>query len=229
MSDGAEHIESSTSPGFRDRLRGFGPLGLLAIVLVLLGVGVTPPIGALIVVLWVWLSKMPWRDIGYVKPKSWIATIVLGIAFGVALKIAMKAVVMPLLGAPPSNAAFHEIAANTNALLEFAAYAVIGAGWGEETVFRGWLFERLGKLFGESFVAKALIVILGAALFGVAHWQQGLPGIEQATIVGFLFGAIFMSTGRLIPLMFAHGAFDITAALMIFTGTESQFSHLVFK
>ena len=25
---------------------------------------------------------------------------------------------------------------------------IVGAGFGEETIFRGYLFERLGKLFG---------------------------------------------------------------------------------
>jgi membrane protease YdiL (CAAX protease family) len=35
---------------------------------------------------------------------------------------------------------------------------IIKAGWGEETFFRGYLFERLGKLFGQSVAAKVVTV-----------------------------------------------------------------------
>ena len=31
---------------------------------------------------------------------------------------------------------------------------IVGAGFGEETVFRGYLFERLGKLFGPGVAPK---------------------------------------------------------------------------
>jgi hypothetical protein len=56
------------------------------------------PVGALLVLLWVSRSRTPWREIGYVRPKSWIGTLVVGIALGIALKFLMKAIVMPLLG-----------------------------------------------------------------------------------------------------------------------------------
>ncbi len=214
--------------GWRDSLR-YGPGAVLGVMLVLAGVAVSPPIGAAIVVFWVWLSRTPWRDIGYVRPKSWIGAILIGIAFGVALKLLMKALVMPLLGAPPVNPVFGYMTNNPTAFAEFAVYAIVGAGWGEETVFRGWLFERLGKLFGSNAAAKALIVVLTAALFGAAHWQQGLPGMEQAAIIGLLVGTLFAITGRLVWLMITHAAFDLTAAAIIFFGAETQISHLVFK
>ncbi len=224
----AATISEGRAGGWRDALRS-GPGSVIGILLVLIGVAVSPPIGAAIVVLWVWLSRTPWRDIGYVRPRSWIGAIVIGIAFGVALKLLMKAVVMPLLGAPPVNPVFSYMTNNPTALAEFAVYAIIGAGWGEETVFRGWLFERLGKLFGTDAAAKALIVVVTAVLFGAAHWQQGLPSMEQAAIIGLLVGTLFAITGRLVWLMITHAAFDLTAAVIIFFGAETQISHLVFK
>ena len=61
----------------------------------------------------------------------------------------MKAVVMPLLGAPAINPAFHYLA-GSRAALPGAVYAVIVmAGFREETIFRGYMFERFGKLFGS--------------------------------------------------------------------------------
>ena len=42
------------------------------------------PIGALLVLVWVRLSRTPWREIGYVRPKSWTGTVPAGLAFGIA-------------------------------------------------------------------------------------------------------------------------------------------------
>lgn len=211
------------------RLRGFGPLGLLAIFIILAGNLITVPLSAIFVLTWVWLSKTPWREIGLVRPRSWIAGAVIGIAGGVALKFFTKAVVLPLLGADPVNQMYHYIAGNPQAALEFAVYVIIGAGFSEETVFRGYFFERLGKLFGQSAGAKVAIVVLTSALFGVLHYQQGLAGIEQATLVGLIFGSVFAITGRLYTLMIAHAAFDLTAVAMIYYDVEIQVSHLIFK
>jgi len=46
---------------------------------------VVVPLSAILVV-WARLSRTPWREIGYVRPKSWIRTLAVGIAFGVAFK-----------------------------------------------------------------------------------------------------------------------------------------------
>jgi len=213
-----------------DQLRGFGPLGILAIFVILAGNGLFAPLSAILVLVWVWRSRTPWREIGYVRPRSWIGTLAIGIAFGVALKFLMKAIVMPLLGAPPINQAFHYLAGN-RAALPAAIYAmIVVAGFGEETVFRGYLFERFGKLFGSSVWAKILTVLLTSAWFGLAHYSlQGLPGVEQATIFGLVFGTIVAITGRIWMLIIAHAAFDLTALAMIYWDVESKVAHLFFR
>jgi membrane protease YdiL (CAAX protease family) len=188
------------------------------------------PIGAVLVLVWVWLSRTPWREIGYVRPKSWIASLAIGIVFGIAFKFLMKAIVMPLLGADPINQAVHFLAGN-RALLPAAVYSmIVGAGLGEETVFRGYMFERLGKLLGTGVRAKIFIVLLTSFWFGLGHYGfQGLAGTEQATIVGLVFGTIMAITGRIFMLMVAHAAFDLTALAMIYWNLETKFAHLIFK
>jgi len=107
---------------------------------------------------------------------------------------------------------------------------VVAAGFGEEAVFRGYAFERLGKLFGYGRAARIAIVLFTAALFGSIHYaDQGLAGAEQATIVGLIFGAIFANTGRLWMLMCAHAAFDLTAIAIIYCNLETAAAHLVFR
>jgi len=211
-------------------LRGFGPLGILAILVILAGNFLFVPLSAVLVLVWVRWSRTPWREIGYVRPRSWTLTLSVGIVFGVAFKFLMKAIVMPLLGADPINQAYHHLAGNT-AALPAAIYAmIVVAGFGEETVFRGYMFERLGKLFGSGVWAKTLVVLLASALFGLAHYAvQGLAGVQQATLVGLVYGAIFAITGRIFMLMCAHAAFDLTALAMIYWNLESSVAHLVFK
>jgi membrane protease YdiL (CAAX protease family) len=211
-------------------LRGFGPLGILAILAIALGNWIVLPLSAVLVLLWAWRSHTPWREIGYVRPTSWTRTIAVGIAFGITFKLLMKAIVMPLLGADPINQAYHYLVGNRAALPGMLYAVTIGAGFGEETVFRGYMFERLGKLFGSGRGAKALIVLLAAGWFGAVHYPvQGLAGVQQATIVGLVFGTIFALTGRIWMLMFAHAAFDLTALAIIYFNLETDVAHLIFK
>lgn len=218
---------------FAAQLRGFGPLGILAILIVLLTGNISLgsvmlPASAVLALAWRRLSRTPWREIGYVRPSSWILSAVVGVLFGIALKFVMKAIVMPLLGADPINHAFHYLTGN-RAALPSAVWMMFVAGFGEETVFRGYLFERLGKLIGDGAAAKTSAVLLTAASFGAAHYLgQGLAGTEQGAIVGLVFGTIYAYTGRLFMLMCAHTAFDLTALTMIYWNLESRVAHLVF-
>jgi membrane protease YdiL (CAAX protease family) len=213
-----------------EELRGFGPLGILTM-LVIVFAGNLPwvPLGAVLALAWVRWSRTPWREVGFVRPRSWIVTVVAGLVLGITFKLLMKSVVMPLLGADPINPAFHHLVGN-RAALPMAIYTmVVVAGFGEETVFRGYLFERLGKLLGSSARAKVGIVILTSAWFGVAHVSlQGLAGAQQATLVGLVFGAIFAVTGRIWMLMIAHAAFDLTALGVIYWDLEREVAHWFF-
>ena len=219
-----------TSDRLATELRRFGPLGILAILAIALGNFIVLPLSAVLVLVWARRSRTPWREIGYVRPESWTRTIIIGVVFGIAFKLLMKAVVMPLLGADPINQAYHYLVGNRAALPGMLYAVTVGAGFGEETVFRGYMFERLGKLFGSSAGAKTLIVLLAAVWFGVVHYPvQGLAGAQQATIVGLVFGTIFSLTGRIWMLMFAHAAFDLAALAIIYWDLETDVAHLVFK
>ncbi len=233
MNDTATPANSLGQPG-EDRLarglRGFGPIGILAIAVILAGNAVVLPLSGILVLVWARWSRTPWREIGYVRPASWIGSLFIGIAFGCAFKFLMKMIVMPLLGADPVNHTYHYLAGNRAAIPAMLYAIIAGAGFGEETLFRGYLFERCGKLFGCGTGAKVSIVLLTAAWFGLVHYpEQGLAGAEQATVVGLVFGAIFAATGRIWMLMCAHAAFDLTAYAMIYWNLESRVAHLLFK
>jgi membrane protease YdiL (CAAX protease family) len=211
-------------------LRGFGPIGLLAI-LVILGVDLLfAPLAAVLVLVWARLSRTPWREIGYVRPKNWIATIAGGIAFGIVFKLAMKAVVMPLLGADPINRAYQFLTGNAGAIPGMVLTILFSAGFAEETLFRGYAFERLGRLLGHRPWATALTVLISSIYFAALHLPgQGPPGAQQAFIVGLVSGLIYARTRQLPFLMVTHVAFDLTALALIYWGLETRVAHFIFK
>jgi len=229
-----EKSESEMDESFAADLRGFGPLGIGAFLLITFSgnipvSSVLIPLGAVLVLFWVHLSRTRWPEIGYVRPASWLGTLAAGIVFGIVFKFLMKAIVMPLLGAAPINPAYHYLAGN-RAMLPVAVWTMMAAGFGEETVFRGYMFERFGKLFGSGLWARTLIVFLTSVWFGLAHYTgQGLSGTEQAVIVGLVFGTIFSLTGKIFLLMVAHAVFDLTALAIIYWNLESKVAHLIFQ
>ena len=215
---------------FAARLRGFGPVGLIAIAIILAADFVHVPLSAVLVLVWRWLSKTPWRELGYVRPNSWFRDAAIGVIFGIALKLLMKVIVMPALGTPPTNQAYQFLIGNTTAALGMVVAVIVIAGFGEETFFRGYMFERLGKLLGSSVAAKVTIVIVTSALFAIPHYpDQGLPGVEQAAMTGLAFGSVYAVTGRLFMPMVAHTFFDLTAIAIIYWNLEAKFARLIFN
>jgi uncharacterized protein len=213
------------------RLRGCGPAGILAIVVIVAtGIFAGALASAVLVMAWASLSRTPWAELGFVRPRGWLRTVALGVASGAALKLSLKAVVMPLLGADPVNRAYHYLAGNPAALPGILLAVVVSAGFGEETFYRAYLFERLRRLLGAGRAAKVAIVVATSALFAAAHsGDQGIPGAEQAAITGLVFGGIFAATRRIWLPIFAHAAFDVTAVAIIYWDLETAVAHLVFK
>jgi membrane protease YdiL (CAAX protease family) len=211
------------------KLRGFGPLGVLAFVTIAALGPVLEPLAAVLVLAWVSASRTPWREIGFVRPKSWVRTAILGIVFGCALKFVLKAIVLPLLGADPINRTYHYVAGNSAALVVMAFYVLV-ASFNEETVFRGFVFERLGKLLGPDLPATIATVLVSSAWFAAVHYvEQGVAGVEQAAITGLTFGTMFAVTRQVWISMVAHAAYDVTAIAIIYWNIESTVAHLVFK
>jgi len=221
---------ASPPSGFAARLRGLGPLGILAmLVIVLVGNGAFP-IGAILVLLWARYTRTPWRELGFVRPRSWVLTAVAGILLGAAFKLVAKALVMPLLGADPVNHAYHYLAHNAAALPLAVWTMIAGAGFGEETVYRGYLFERFGRMYGARAWSAAATVLTVTTIFALGHYtEQGIAGVEQAFVTGLLFG-ILRARGMGLPfLMVTHAAFDLTAVAIIYFDVETRIAHLIFR
>jgi CAAX protease family protein len=211
------------------KLRGFGPLGILAFVVIAALGPVLEPLGAVLVLAWVGASQTSWREIGFVAPKSWVRTAILGIVFGGALKFVEKAIVMPMLGADPINRTYHYLGGDSAAAVVMAFYLLV-ASFNEETVFRGFVFERLGKLLGPNLPARIATVVVSSTWFAAVHYlEQGVAGVEQAAITGLAFGTVFAVTRQIWIPMVAHAVYDLIAIAIIYWNIEATIAHFVFK
>jgi hypothetical protein len=207
-----------------------GPAGVLSLLAIFAGNAVFHPLGTFLVLAWALASGTPWDALGLARPPSWPLTALGGLLLGAVLKIFLKALVMPLLGADPINPAYHYLVGNPAALPGILFTAIVGAGFGEELLFRSYLFERLGHWWGTRPPAKVATVGVTAVLFGLAHYStQGLAGAEQATLTGLVFGALLAVTGRIWLAMFAHAAYDIVAIAIIYGNLETRVAHLIFR
>lgn len=212
-------------------LRPDGPAGILitAAVIVAAGFLYGTRVAAPLVVLWAWWTRASWRDLGFRRPKSWVLAIAGGILAGIACKLFMKAIVMPLLGAPDVNPNYRDLVGNTAALPGLILYMIFVAGLGEELLFRGFLFERLGRLLGTSRNARIAMVLITATIFGLGHYpEQGSTGATQAFIVSLMVGAYFAISRNIWPVIIMHATFDIVMVLIVFFDLEATIANAVF-
>lgn len=225
------HPEASAKVGrWAAALRGFGPIGILSLLAVFLGNALFAPLSAMLALAWARASRTPWSAFGFVRPKGWASTLVLGVVLGVGLKLLMKSVVMPLLGADPVNHAYHFLVGNWSALPWALFMVIVVAGFGEEIVYRGFLFERFGKLWGTAAGGRTATVLVTSALFGAVHLgEQGFAGAEQAAIVGLVVGTLVASTGQIWLPIVLHATFDVTAVAIIYWDLETRVSSWFFR
>jgi membrane protease YdiL (CAAX protease family) len=135
---------------------------------------------AILVFVWARHSNTPLRALGFRKPPHPAATLLAGLALGVTLKLALKSIAMPLLGAPAINQTYHYVVGNVAALPLLIATVLISAAFGEEVFFRGYLFERLGTLLGASRAALFATVLSPPDCSPWRITRSGTLGVEQA-------------------------------------------------
>ena len=231
MSVGTSSPNETADAGLAARLRGFGGVGIGALLIIFLGALVWMPVAAALILAWAWCSRTPRDEIGLARPRSWIGGALVGAVLGVTLKFAMKAIVLPLLGAPavPHNV-LHDQAIRPLDALSLAAYTIYGGGFAEELFFRGYLFERIGKLVGRQPAATLAALVVSTGLFSAGHWQQGGFGMIHAAFTGVVLGSVYLIAGRkLWVAMVTHAAFDLASVALIYFNLEAQVAHLVFR
>lgn len=210
-------------------LRKLGPRGLLAVLLVGAASMAGAAVGAIAVLLWAQLSRTPMPELGLKAPTRWLRVLAEGAALGTALKLVMKALVMPLVGAPAVNTSYQYLAGNTAALPGIVG-ALVLAGVAEELVYRGYVFERLRVVLGSGQAALWTSVLVSAAVFALAHYrEQGILGVAQSAVTGLAFAGMLARRGELWTPIIAHITFNFTSVALIYWSWEEAVARAVFR
>ena len=86
----------------------------------------------------------------------------------------------------------------------------IGAGVGEEALFRGGVQTLVSDEVGP-----AGGIVIAAALFAGAHFGKPLI-MALIFLIGALFGVVYAVTGSLLTVMIAHAVYDVFALKYLF-------------
>lgn len=150
-----------------------------------------------------------WAAMGFAASRgSGVAT---GIAAGAFIGLALR----PLLVARSAKAAaalrksfgqLEAILPRDGRQLRWGLVVSVFAGVFEEIAYRGYLMAYFGAWFGPWGALAA-----SSLLFGMAHLYQGRWGVPVTTLLGALFGWLYIETGSLLLPILLHAAVDISA------------------
>lgn len=166
-----------------------------------------------------------WREIGLARPVSWSKTILYGIfAFISAVFVItfVETLVVNIPGlnlAPPDISRFDVLEGN----LTFLIFALAGAwttiAFGEEMFYRAFLVTRLNLVFSSIKFSRALAIVVGGVVFGLAHFAEGPAGIASNGAFGILFSWIYLrSKQNLWITIIAHGLLNSIRFVAVFYG-----------
>ncbi|HMB62713.1 MAG TPA: CPBP family intramembrane glutamic endopeptidase [Eudoraea sp.] len=91
------------------------------------------------------------------------------------------------------------------------------SSFGEELVYRGYLMDRLQFITDHVRHKNIISVVFSAVLFGLAHYQWGVMGVVQTTMMGLALSTMYLLLNkRLIILILAHAYLDTLLLFSIY-------------
>jgi membrane protease YdiL (CAAX protease family) len=160
-------------------------------------------------------------DLGFRAPKRWV-TVPLWV-LGIFVVFVVAQGIVPVLVAPffempqPDLSRYDVIRGNPAAALLFAVLLPFTAAIPEEILYRGFLIERLRRLFGGSGVSAVFAVLVQALVFGSVHFQWGLGGVFVTSIMGAVWGFAYLLCGRnLWIVIIAHSTAHVALVTQLY-------------
>ena len=222
------------SLGWRERAKAFLENRLvitaeLLVAVILQTLQATRLISAALIYLFVigwlslWLRRSSWRQLGLSRPTSWLRTIGIGAIIGLVYQAVSILLVVPFLRQithePLDLSQVASVYNNLPLLMLWLTVTWTLAAFGEEMVYRGYLFNRVADLLEHSRAGWIVALIGSSALFGLGHAYQGITGILETFLFGCVMAGLYLAGRRNLWLpVVAHGVYDTFAFVLIFLG-----------
>jgi membrane protease YdiL (CAAX protease family) len=166
-----------------------------------------------------------WREIGLARPDSWRRTVLLGVgltAGTILAALALRAIVLNMPGleiGPSDQSQYNPLHGDLPLLLIMLALSWTTIAFGEEMLFRAFLTNSLAGLFQPAKARWALALIGSSVAFGLVHYDYGLAGMVETTLMGLFLGFAYLRTGRnLWVTIVAHGLMNTLKFALVFAG-----------
>src|SRR5947208_15318030 len=114
--------------------------------------------------------------IGLKNPRNWLRSILVGVT--VSAMVFMAVYLLERGGFRRDLSAFAPFKGNLELTLYQLGSVIIGAGFGEEYLFRGFLFQRLAMLLGGRSMGWGMAGVIWVALFALARAYQSTLGMS---------------------------------------------------
>mgnify|MGYP003114609007 CR=1 FL=1 len=146
-----------------------------------------------------------WADLGFRRPRRywtiplWVAGI---LAVFFAAQVYLPQLLAPYFDLPAADMSRHAaIQGNLAAAVTMALVLPITASIPEEIIYRGFLMDRLGMVFGQGAGGTLLTIIGQAVFFSAAHFGWGAGGLLLTFVMGLIWGSAYILTGRNLWIM----------------------------
>lgn len=167
-----------------------------------------------------------WRHLGLARPagggwRRWVRTLLQSLAVFVVAAAAFivgSMIMGPLAGSAGAEMGGYDyLRGNLPMLLLALAAVYVVSSLGEEVLYRGFLITRLEELAGDGKSATAVAVAVSAVVFGLVHFDWGLVGIVQTTLMGLALAMAFLLVRRnLWVLVLAHAYMDTLLLVQLY-------------
>jgi membrane protease YdiL (CAAX protease family) len=159
-------------------------------------------------------------SLGLRRPDSWMRAILVAIAL-YAADWFLSTYVTPVIAEwvhPVQRPSFlGYIRGNAAGMVTWVAIGWIVGGLFEETLFRGFLLQRVSTLLGKNAAAVAAAIIAQAILFGALHLYGGTFAFLHAAVFAVTHGVFYIVAGRnLLPLIAVHGTWDMVGIYSVY-------------
>jgi len=163
----------------------------------------------------IWLRGERLADIGLKQPTNWWKTFLFGIAIAAVVFAGMY--ISEKAGFRRDLSRFKDVQGNLELAIYGVFYALIGAGFYEEFMFRGFLMQGFAMLFSGNRGGWIIANVMQAVLFGVSHAYQNPLGMAITGTLALVMGFLVLASGRNLWLVIiGHGLYDASRFVLFY-------------